>query len=274
MSSSAVVDVVDSKPPLQPKSLSESVSVETIANLAPADSTTSPYYSLHTLDALQQLFTSLQQQQAVMTLLADAEDATNWLDTSGRPCGMAVLKGVDADGQWLELQVTGVLQPLPTQVLAVVYLPGAVRTQWLLQAQWLPMQDGRWQLLSPWPALVLQHQRRRFPRVNFPLGQSYQASFQFGRRQCVLQLDDVSQGGVALRGTLQDTAMLFMGRKVPNVTLYLNDGLQVQVNVVVRSRRRYQSFLLGVQVLVGCSLEETSTEVQNVLQCITESRNT
>ena len=98
---------------------------------------------------------------------------------------------------------------------------------------------------------MLQLQRRRHQRLSVPLGQNYSASFMFGRRRCELDIDDLSIGGVALRGTRQEAAMLFMGRVLPKVSLYMADGTVLQADLKVRSRRSYRSFLLGEQVLVG-----------------------
>ncbi|WP_272970615.1 PilZ domain-containing protein [Comamonas terrigena] len=230
------------------------------------------YYRLSTPVAVQQVLESLQRQQAVMTLLADVPDAHAVHDAGGRPCGMAVLSQVDAEQQCLVMEVSGALLPLPAAVLVVAHLPGSVRTQWELQAQWTELSPGRWQLQAPWPNQVLQHQRRRHPRLQLPLGQRYEASFMFGQRHCVLHMDDLSQGGVALRGTRSETSMLFMGRKISKVVLDLGSGVQVQVDLTVRSRRSYKSFLLGEQVMVGCSLEGMTDEVQAALARIMQER--
>jgi hypothetical protein len=45
------------------------------------------------------------------------------------------------------------------------------------------------------------------------------------------------------------------------------------VDLIVRSRRSYRSFLLGEQVIVGCSLEGVSDEVRAVLARITAAQN-
>ena len=231
-----------------------------------------PYHRLDTLAAMRQVFELLQHQQIVMTLLAEVRDEADLRDVGGRPCGMALLTRVQP-GEPLVLEVSGALPPLPPQVLALAHMPGGVRAQWVLQADWQPAAAGRWRLQAPWPAQVLQQQRRLHPRWQLPLGQSYQAGFQFGQRRCVLHLEDLSLGGVALRGTRQETAMLFMGRKIAKAVLELGSGVQVQVDLIVRSRRSYRSFLLGEQVIVGCSLEGVSDEVRAVLARITAAQN-
>lgn len=231
------------------------------------------YYRLDTPGAMQRVFETLQRQQSVMTLLADVRDATSLHDAGGRPCGMVLFSRIDADRQRLVMDVSGVLQPLPQQLLAVAHLPGGVHTQWTLQGQWTAQSHGHWRLESPWPAHVVQRQRRRHPRLQLPLGQNYEASFMFGKRECVLHMEDVSAGGVALRGTRSETSMLFVGREIPKAVLDLGDGVQVQADLTVRSRRSYQSFLIGEQVMVGCSLEGGMTqEIQTALARITAER--
>lgn len=241
------------------------------ANAVPA-MIDSSYSRLDSPGALLQVFETLQRQQSVMTLRAEAHDASCLDDTGGRPCGMGLLSRIDADQQQLALDVSGALQPLPTQVLAVAHLPGGLLTQWVMQAQWTQQAGGGWLLEAPWPAQVLQHQRRRYPRVPLPLGQYGEARFMFGQRPCVLHVEDLSAGGVALRGSRSETAMLFMGRKIPMVVLNLGDGVQIQVDLTVRSRRSYRSFLLGELVVVGCSLEGLTQEQQATLERIMAER--
>lgn len=176
------------------------------------------------------------------------------------PVGMACIHQLDASQHTLVLHMSTPILPLPAQTCVVASMQGGVRVQWLLQGGWHCLEGQRWCLEMDWPAEVLLLQRRRHPRVNVPLGQSYSASFMFGRRLCTLDIDDLSVGGIALRGTRQETAMLFMGRALPQVTLRLSDDAALTVALKVRSRRRYQSFLLGEQVLVGCSVEQIAPQ--------------
>lgn len=191
------------------------------------------------------------------------------------PVGMACVTQIDDAMCSLVLKMTAPILPLPVQTMVVAHMNGGVRVQWPLQGEWLAQEGNQWRMEMAWPAEILLLQRRRHPRVSVPLGQSYSASFLFGRRLCTLDIDDLSAGGIALRGTRQETSMLFMGRALPQVTLSLADGAVLTAALKVRSRRRYQSFLLGEQVLVGCSVEHMSSEDSELLaQHLTQAMTT
>lgn len=215
-------------------------------------------YRLSTPAAIGQALHDVQQQKGVLSLYMPeagvAADGAQFV-AQATPFGLANVCGVDVQAQTLALSLSTPLSPLPPQALAVVHLAGGVRLQWMLHGVWQPGEGKNWSLQAAWPAQMLQLQRRRHQRLSVPLGQNYSASFMFGRRRCELDIDDLSIGGVALRGTRQEAAMLFMGRVLPKVSLYMADGTVLQADLKVRSRRSYRSFLLGEQVLVGCSME-------------------
>lgn len=218
-------------------------------------------YRLSTPAAIGQALHDVQQQKGVLSLyMPEAGVAADGaqLVAQATPFGLASVCGVDVQAQTLALSLSTPLSPLPPQALAVVHLAGGVRLQWMLHGVWQPGEGKNWSLQAAWPAQMLQLQRRRHQRLSVPLGQNYSASFRFGRRRCDLDIEDLSLGGVALRGTRQETAMLFLGRELPKVGLYMADGTVLEVVLKVRSRRRYQSFLLGEQVLVGCSMKQIS----------------
>lgn len=224
-------------------------------------------YRLHTPAAIGQALHDLQQQQGVLSLYAQGASADGApLGIDAAPFGLASIAEVDAEAQTLMLMLSAPILPLPAQALGVAHLAGGVRVQWMLHGEWQSISANQWQLQMAWPAEVLQLQRRRHQRLSVPLGQNYSASFRFGRRRCELDIEDLSLGGVALRGTRQETAMLFLGRALPKVGLYMADGTTLEVGLKVRSRRSYQSFLLGEQVLVGCSVEVMSAEDRGSLE--------
>ena len=229
-------------------------------------------YRLHTPAAIGQALHEVLQQKGVLSLYAqDAAAQGMPLAAHAAPFGMASVSQVDAEAQTVALHLSTPILPLPQQALAVAHLPGGVRVQWALQGAWQPTDTPHWHLQTAWPLEVLQLQRRRHQRLSVPLGQNYSASFRFGRRLCELDIDDLSLGGVALRGTRQETAMLFMGRALPKVGLYMADGTVLEVQLKVRSRRSYQSFLLGEQVLVGCSVEAMAAQDRLMLQALLEA---
>ena len=185
-------------------------------------------------------------------MIADADSSP---EACASPLGLAQLVAIDAQAHSVRWHLPSAVQALPAQLVGVAHLAGGVRVQCPLQGTWAADGAQGWSLTMPGPPPLLQWQRRRHPRLQVPLGQHYSASFLFGRRRCVLDIDDLSLGGVALRGTRAETAMLFLGKTVPKVQLRMADDTQLQATLQVRARRSYRSFLLGEQVLVGCSWE-------------------
>lgn len=226
-------------------------------------------YRLHTPAAIGQALHDVQQQKGALSLYAQdaGVDSVQWA-AHAAPFGLASVSDVDAETQTVALHLSTPILPLPQQALGVAHLPGGVRVQWVVQGEWQPIDALHWQMHTPWPTEVLQLQRRRHQRLSVPLGQNYSASFRFGRRRCELDIEDLSLGGVALRGTRQETAMLFMGRDLPKVGLYMADGTVLEAHLKVRSRRSYQSFLLGEQVLVGCSVEAMAAQDRLLLEAL------
>ena len=216
--------------------------------------------------AIEQLLRDMQAQQSVATLFAiSAADLAALAEPGpGTPLahrlsdqlallGLASLQGLDSQARRFRWRLGASVAAPPDALLAVSAMAGGVRVQQVLRGSW--QADGpAWVLEADWPGWLLQWQRRRYPRITVPVGQSYSASFLFGKRRSTLDIDDFSQGGLALRGSRAETAMLFAGKKLPRVQLLLGD-VAVQADLQVRARRSYQSFLLGEQVLAGCSIE-------------------
>ena len=209
----------------------------------------------------------LQRQKGTLSLFAtEAHSAAAAPLAEGQsPWGIASVVAVDAQARMLALLVTGLTQPPPASSLAIAHMAGAVRVQWCLEGAWQPVDGGGWQLTTTWPVQLVQLQRRRHPRWSVPLGQNYSAIFLFGNRRCVIDIEDVSVAGVALRGSRAETAMLFVGRSLPRVQLHLPDGVVLEVALQVRARRRFHTFLLGEQVLIGCSVEHMEAADQQAL---------
>ena len=212
---------------------------------------------------------ALHQTQGVLSLFPIPQEGVDAQEGApaapAQPLAMAQIHACDAFARTLTVRLQGTLQEVPERLQAVAHMAGGVRVQFMLQGQWQTTQ-AHTQLHMAWPAQVQQLQRRRHPRLSVPLGQSHTVRFQFGRRWCELDLDDLSIAGLALRGTRQETAMLFLGRKLTQVQLFIGEEVQLQADLQVRSRRSYQSFLLGEQVLVGCSVEAMADADQQRLQ--------
>jgi len=179
------------------------------------------------------------------------------------PLGQAQLAALDAAGHRLALQAMPGTAGLPegeSGWLCVTVVQG-LKVQFTLHGAW---RDGR--LDSAWPDALLRLQRRRHVRVDAPLGQSYRADFLLDRRAYALSVDDLSLGGVGLRATPQESATLYVGRKLRQVMLELGDGRVFRVDLEVRSRRKFNSFLLGDQVHIGCSFVQLPAAVDEQLR--------
>lgn len=218
-------------------------------------------YRLCDAAVIAQVMQELVQQQTVLSLYAAQSDEGLDIAADAAPVALASLSRTDASQSALVLQIPAQAQPLPQRLIGIAHMAGSVRVQCAVQGSWQP-EVGAWLLHMPWPQELLQLQRRRHQRFPVPLGQNYTASFMFGRKRCVLDIDDLSLGGIALRGTRADTAMLFLGRELPQVRLKLASHDILRVFLRVRSRRSYRSFLLGEQVLVGCSIEAMDEDDQ------------
>ena len=175
-------------------------------------------------------------------------------DVNQTPIGIARIVALEESTSIVEWEAPTLLQPSVSAVCAIAHLNGGVRVQCILEGHWQAGHNS-WILRAPWPTEILQCQRRRYQRYSVPLGQSYTVSFSFGSTRHELDIDDMSLGGVALRGTRKETAMLFMGKTLRNVTIHLPHGYAFVASLKVHSRRAFKSFLLGEQVLVGCAME-------------------
>lgn len=210
---------------------------------------------LHNTNAIGTALREVHQQGVVSLYVPCAQYPQAALPVDALPVGIARVEQLDLQCHTMALTVAAPVMALPDHVVAITHLAGGVRVQFDVHGQWQSYDGKQWQLNTHWPQEVLQLQRRRHPRLGVPVGQNYSASFSFGRKRCILDIEDLSIGGVALRGSRQETAMLFMGRVLPQVVLTMADGTQLQASLKVRARRSYRSFLLGEQVLVGCSVE-------------------
>lgn len=216
-------------------------------------------YRLRDAAVIARVMQELVEQQAVLSLYAAQSDQGLEVADHAPPLALASLRCTDVSQSALVLQIPRQTQPMPPRLIGIANMGAGVRVQCAVEGTWNEAADA-WVLQATWPDELLQLQRRRHQRFPVPLGQNYTASFMFGRKRCVLDIDDLSLGGIALRGTRADTAMLFLGRELPQVTLKLANHDILRASLKVRLRRSYRSFLLGEQVLVGCSIESMDEE--------------
>lgn len=108
-------------------------------------------------------------------------------------------------------------------------------------------------------------QRRGYARVHAPVGLPFTAEFTLGGRLRVLGVDDLARGGIGLRASPTQAALLYVGRRLPRVWLELGPRSGFLVELEVRSRRVLQTFLLGQQYVVGCRFAGLSAQAEAVL---------
>lgn len=107
-----------------------------------------------------------------------------------------------------------------------------------------------------YPLTLIELQRRRFARINTPMGQPFSAAFGIGGRTYALSVEDLALGGVGLRASPQEAALLYIGRKLPRVQLVLRNDERLVVDLAICSRRAWHSYLLGKTFHVGCRFAE------------------
>lgn len=116
------------------------------------------------------------------------------------------------------------------------------------------------------PRSIARLQRRRFLRIETPLGLPYSASLMLGGRMVEMGMDNLSLGGVALRASPREARLVYVGQRLPRVWLELGHDVVLQTELEVRSRRAWSSFLLGEQHLVGCCFTSLTEEARETVR--------
>jgi len=116
------------------------------------------------------------------------------------------------------------------------------------------------------PDAMIKYQRRRSERVVAPLGLPFRAEFGLGSRQFELSVDDLSLGGVGLRIGTQRAGLLYVGRRLSRVRLSLGHGEEIVVDLDIRSRRAWHTYLLGEQYLIGCRFVSLTPAEESILR--------
>lgn len=118
--------------------------------------------------------------------------------------------------------------------------------------------------------------RRRTPRSDSPLVPSLRAEFTLLGRPRHFNIDDVSLGGLGLRGAVDQGRGIFIGQKLARVQLLFGERGALVADLEVRSRRGFRSFLLGELVHIGCRFTglgpEAEAELRHLLDALAEIR--
>ncbi|MDH0867837.1 PilZ domain-containing protein [Mitsuaria sp. GD03876] len=102
------------------------------------------------------------------------------------------------------------------------------------------------------PAADGADERRGTPRRDVPLGPVVRAEFSLLGRWRSLHVDDVSLGGLGLRGSIEEGRGLFLGQRIAQARVLVGDHVVLVADLEVRIRRSFRSFLAGEQVHIGC----------------------
>ena len=168
----------------------------------------------------------------------------------------------------------GVIDPAPGNLLFVAALQG-VKLQFACDRPASPATEPQSpsRLTLAMPPSVIKLQRRRYSRQDAPLGLPFRAEFKIFSRAYELGVDDLALGGVGLRASPREAALLAAGRHLPRVTLVLGNNERCVVDLMICSRRDWNSYLLGPQVHIGCRFVKLSPSAEDTL-CLALGRLT
>jgi c-di-GMP-binding flagellar brake protein YcgR len=195
---------------------------------------------------------SLVDSQAVLTVHAGDEAS----------CVLGRLVSLDAAARRLVFACEQAVAPAAGTLLFVVVLHG-VKLQFVCDWPGTSLPQSSLQLAMP--ASVIKLQRRRYSRQDAPLGLPFRAEFSILSHAYELGIDDLALGGVGLRAAPREAALLAVGRLLRRVKLLLGSGESCTVDLVVCSRRPWNSYLLGPQLHIGCRFATLPPVAQEVL---------
>lgn len=171
---------------------------------------------------------------------------------------------VDANAGRFVLETLSPVPPVAGHTLFTAVRPGA-KLQFALDAQWDAADGGLPQMASPLPRDFMRLQRRAFERLDAPLGRDFGAEFTHLGQHLQLAVSDLSAGGIGLRASPHQAAMLRAGLRLSRVRLSLDGAPVAVIDLEVRLCRAFRSYLLGRQVHVGCRFVDPEPAAQAAL---------
>lgn len=162
--------------------------------------------------------------------------------------------------------------PIPPEGPALL-VAGAdtLRLQFQANFSWRQNSDQTLEGTADVPGHMLRRQRRRFARLEMPLGPTLRAEFHAQGKKRVMTLDDLSVGGVGLRGPQREHRDLLTNQRLERVRLDLGHGtVLLDMKLDVCSRRSYRSFLAGEQLHFGCQFAELTDSAKSVIEGVLE----
>ena len=226
---------------------------------APIESTASPYHMTDPFDIGESL-----------SKFARYGDPITIYPSDGSPCVMARILSVEEETPDFVVELNENLHLPPGPVTFVAWQQSA-KIQFTLEAEWasLPNQPMLLPCVFPQECLVLE--RRQATRLETPIGVFYAATLVLSGEPLELQLNDISVGGVGMRGTPGETVGIYVGRRLQRVRLELGPTKVIVVDLEVRLTRKYRTFLLVEQVQIGCSFINLTPSVKAEIDYFVES---
>lgn len=148
----------------------------------------------------------------------------------------------------------------------LVAAPENLRVQFEAQFAWQAAADGTLEGVADFPSSLLHMQRRQFSRRETSLGSELRAEFISEGRKRVLSVDDLSLGGVGLRGPLREHGVLQMKQRLHRVRLELGTAVIMDLQLDICSHRTYRSFLAGEQIHFGCRFVSLTPRARATLE--------
>jgi c-di-GMP-binding flagellar brake protein YcgR len=181
---------------------------------------------------------------------------------------MARIASVDPELPHFVLDLAGEAR-LPTDhaLTLVASLGNNAKMQFVLPDDW-KIQTGTPHFVNcTFPEVCLVLNRRSEKRFETPVGGNYLATFVMLGQKRSLQLYDFSKHGVAMRAEPRHTMGLRIGKKLEAVRLDIGDEFVV-VDMMIRSVRRFRTFLLGEQVQIGCQFSNVPPHIEQKINAI------
>ncbi|WP_428001427.1 hypothetical protein [Acidovorax sp.] len=145
-------------------------------------------------------------------------------------------------GGQFEIEIKGARAPQPQLQpgsVLLVAMPLGIALQLRASGHWADTMPGApLQLVAGLPDHIIHLQRRRFPRLETPLGQPFRAEFMLYGETFSMGVDDVSIGGLGLRASAHEGRLLMPSQQLRRVRVELGHGASpLMVDLEVRSRR-------------------------------------
>lgn len=206
-----------------------------------------------------------------LTLLATHGDAISMYAAGSREPVLGRILSVDPEQPHFVMELNEGEALQPGKITFVTVLGNSKMLFKLSSNDWKPVPGKPHLIPMTFPEACTVLNRRAFERVEPPVGAVFQASFVINETTPYeLQIYDLSQGGIGLRGSKLEMKGLLRGRKMRDVVLNLAEDEVLVAEMEVRVTRSVRSFLLGEQLHLGCKFNAIAPEEEAKLKDIIE----